>query len=193
MAKQEWLDILNQVKHGDLSAEEAARRLEGQESGTISGETSPNIAPPDDVPVDILGWQKYAWLAPLWIGIGIMMFSAWLMSWGHANERFFWFYCAWLPLFLGLLIMFLGVWSRQARWLHVRVQDPDGPNVRISLPIPTRFAGWVIKYLAPLVPELKKRQLDLDPELFSALGDMQDPLSVEVDEKDGSRVRVYIQ
>lgn len=197
MANEEWIKILNQVKNGELTAEEAAHRMEGADPAVPRPDELPGELPARvsqaDVPLQDLGWWKNAWLIPIWVGTMILVLSAWLLSWGYANERFFWFYCSWLPLLLGMAVLLLGVWSRQARWLHVRINEKGSPRVAISLPIPTRFAGWLLRILRPVIPPLQDAKLDNVPELLSALGDLRDPIEIEVDEKGGDRVRVYIQ
>jgi hypothetical protein len=201
MAIDEWMNILKKVQTGELSAEEAARQMDSLESnqaapGPAIPDADPlpqNPAPDESLPLPGLGWWQNAWLIPVWVGTGILVLSAWLLSWGYANERYFWFYCSWLPLSLGILVLLLGVWSRQARWVHIRIREAAGTNISISLPLPVHLASWVLKMIAPRISDLKDKHLDTLPQVLDALGDSKDPLSVEVDDKNGDRVRVYIQ
>lgn len=200
MTRDEKMNIFYQVKSGELSVQEADRLLQAVDERSRSETSaespqdaagSPGVSPEEIAPG--LGWWKYAWMIPLWIGIGIMVLSALFINWAYINTRFFWFYCAWLPLALGILVMLLGVWSQQARWVHIRIQDSDGPKISFGIPLPIRLASWVLRVFGSRIPALKEKNLDQLPDIFDALGDTCDPISVEVDdEKDGGRVRVYI-
>lgn len=195
------LEILEKVQKGELSLAEAEQLLKAVEEpvGDIN-EPIPTF-PPGDPPSTQseaqgkpdLGWWKNAWLIPVWVGTFILVLSAWLLSWAYSNERFFWFTCSWLPFTLGMLVLFFGVWSRQARWVHVRVQAADGPNIAISVPLPLRLASWALHFFGPRIPELKEKHLENLPEILEALENTKEPLSVEVDDKGGDRVRVFIQ
>lgn len=203
MGNTEAIDIINKVKSGELSVEEAARRLELLKSGSVKSPGQPGTSETpadwpafdpavDEIPSFDPGWWQHAWLIPLGIGTIIIIFSAALLSWSTQAESLFWFYCSWLPLLFGLLVLMLGVWSRQARWAHVRVNSSDGTRISVSSPIPARFAGWVLRILIPLIPALREKHLDTLPPVLDALADSNEPIFVDVDDKDGDKVRVYI-
>ncbi len=139
-----------------------------------------------------LGWWKNAWLIPFWAGTGILVLGAILMGWAYSSRHFFWFYCSWLPLLLGILVLFLGWWSQHARWVHIRVNDADGKRVAISMPLPLNLTGWALRVFGRYIPHMEERVLENMPDLFHAMSKEKSPMTVEVDEKDGSRVRVYI-
>jgi hypothetical protein len=192
------MDIINRVKNGDLSSEEGARQLEAlefkEEAASDEAFSSEAVFPSESSdPLANLGWWRYAWQIPLWVGVFIITVSGLLLSWAVAQASLFWFYCAWLPMLLGMLFLLLGVWSRQARWVHIRVHESAGKRIAISLPVPTRFTGWVLRIVSPFVPAEQRDKLVYVPEILSALSQMKDPITVEVDEKNGDQVRVYIQ
>jgi hypothetical protein len=203
----EWLDVLKKVKSGELSVDEAANRLsmmdavQGDESASVISSAAPRFEtgaegePPDGSSVPDLGWWKNAWMVPFWIGTGIFILGAGLMAWAYSSTSGtpnFWFYCSWLPMLLGLLVLFLGWWSRQARWVHVRIQDSDGSKVNISMPLPLRLAGWFLRAFGPMIPAVKEQKLDFLPDIFDAVSQTRDPIWVDVDDEDGDRVKVYI-
>lgn len=198
MAHDERMNIFNQVRAGEISIEEADRMLQSlgeptranPEAGIPAGESPDSKQPAADT-ITGLGWWQNAWLIPVWVGIAIIVFSALLINWGYTNQRFFWFYCSWLPLALGILVLILGVWSQQARWVHLRILDADGPKISFSLPLPIRLASWVLRIFGSRIPGLKDKHLDQLPEILDAIGDSRDPISVEVDDGD-DHVRVYI-
>lgn len=215
----EYLDILNRVKSGAISVEEGARLLETLESGAQNAEAiaqsigeknsmqveaaAPDVAAPEAAAVNVplpveedfqpeLGWWKHAWMIPFWAGTVVVVLSAIFMGWANNNGRMFWFYCSWLPLLLGIFVLFLGWWSQRARWVHVRVLDANGSRVSVSLPLPLRLASWALRVFGPYIPKLREQHLDGLPMIFDALGQSEGPLSVEVDDEDGAKVRVYI-
>ncbi len=215
----EVLSILNQVRSGELSVEVGAIQLQelemrasilpsanmdtpDQQSMSASGgQPSASAAEVSSPPVEEdfsqnlgadLGWWKKAWLIPFWAGTGILVLGAILLGWAYSSRHFFWFYCSWLPMLLGLLVLFLGWWSQNARWVHVRVNDANGSRVAISMPLPLRLTGWALRVFGRFIPNMEERVLESMPDLFHALAKEKSPMTVEVDEKDGSRVRVYI-
>ena len=202
------MEILKKVGSGALSVEEGAQLLQDLENHAQAADrlTAPIIdqsssfvaqsaaAPQaEDIdPVPDLSWWKKGWLIPFWVGTGILVFGAMQMGWAYSSKNFFWFYCAWLPMLLGLLVLFLSWWSQKARWVHVRVQDADGSRVSISLPLPLGLAGWGLRTFGRFIPNMKEELFTNLPGIFDALSKEQGPASVEVNDEDGSRVRVYV-
>lgn len=207
------LEILKKVESGELSVEEGARRLQELENraGAAANGTVPvsdstaawssaqvSVTTPqgieahdEDLPPD-LGWWKKGWLIPFWVGTGILVLGALQMGWAYSSQKFFWFYCAWLPMLGGLLVLLLSWWSQRARWVHVRVQDADGSRVSISVPLPLGLAGWAFRVFGRFIPNMEKKVLDDLPGILDALSKEKGPATVEVNDEDGSRVRVYI-
>lgn len=204
------LDILNKIRSGEMTVEEGARRLELLEAGpgepgaqpqaettspgegSYAGENETIVGQPEEPIQPDLGWWKNAWWIVFSAGSGIVVLAAMFMGWAYSSQHMFWFTCSWLPMLLGLLVFFLGWWSRTARWVHVRVHGNDGGHVTISMPLPLRLAAWALRFLSPFIPKLREQNLEGLPDIFNALADTEGPLSVEVDDEDGSQVRVYI-
>jgi hypothetical protein len=214
----EAINILNQVKSGELSPEEGARRLQELEStagapvaaaystaaafeGKAEGFDQPVVETgsggqedthQNDESLPDLGWWKKGWLIPFWAGTAVLVLSALWMGSAYTSRNFFWFYCSWLPMLLGLIVLFLSWWSQQARWVHVRVKDAGGTRVAISLPLPLGLAGRLLRVFGRFIPNMDRPALENLPEILDSLAKEKGPTTVEVDEKDGSRVRVYI-
>jgi hypothetical protein len=169
-------------------------------SPSAGAEQEPASTPEPEVVEDfqnLAGYWKSWWVFPLWAGTGIFILGAILMTWGNYSQRLFWFYCGALPLLLGLGVMLLAFWSRQSRWLHVRINAQKAgrhDHIAISMPLPTHLIGWTMKTFGRLIPGLREQPevIDSMPDIMSALDQTSDPLIVEVNEKNGDVVKVYI-
>lgn len=84
-------------------------------------------------------------------------------------------------------------WSKNARWLHLRISEPGERKIAISIPLPLTLAARVLRIAQPFAPQLKDTGVD---ELILALRDSKrsnDPLYIDVhDEKEGEHVEVVI-
>jgi len=144
---------------------------------------------------EINKWRRWWWI-PLTVGIGITVFSGLLMFLAYQNSGFgFWFACLWFPLLLGVIVISLAAASRTTRWLHVRIQQEPGEwpkTIAISLPLPIRFAAWVLRIFKPHIHGMDKTSLD---EVILALEKTSpdQPFYVKVNEgESGEKVEVYI-
>ncbi len=147
-------------------------------------------------PPDLAKWRNF-WFIPLIFGVGVTVISALLLYRGiQASWATFWMACIWMPLLLGIAVTTMAAMSKKARWLHVRVKQPDGEwpqNIAISFPIPLRTSAWVLRLIAPRIDVLDEMGLD---EVIIALGESatpETPLYIDVDQGDsGEQVQVYI-
>ena len=188
------MEILEKIESGDFSPEEGAERLaefghDIDEPVIIEHMHTPRIDPEDTQK-----WKRW-WTIPLWVGIGVTILSGlWMNSTYTASGVGFWFLCAWAPLSVGVMLILLGSLSNSAHWLHVRVKQPgDYPsNVAVSIPLPTRFAAWVLRRVGRFIPGLDKTSVD---EIITALDQdiSENPLHIFVhDDEDGEQVEVFI-
>jgi hypothetical protein len=104
-----------------------------------------------------------------------------------------WLLCGWLPLLLGLVVILLALWTRHARWLHLRISEGDKRTMALSIPLPLTLAAWVLKVAQPFVPQLRDTGVD---DVIIALRDSatrDEPLFIDVhDDEEGERVELYI-
>jgi hypothetical protein len=138
------------------------------------------------------------WMIPFWAAVALTVGSAVLIYTTFQSRGFagFWFYFAWLPFTLGVVLMALAWTSRNARWIHIRIQQAPGESperIALSFPLPIRPTAWLLRLFGRWIPGLNESGLD---ELILALerhpGD-QAPLFVEIDEGEtGERVQVLI-
>jgi len=190
------MTILERVNQGALSADEAAHLLAGQ------GAPSAERAFPDDQPApeplpsisdeELEKWKQW-WTIPMYVGVGVVVLATLWINSAYQNSGYgFWFFCAWVPMLIGLLLMGLAFRSRSGPWIHVRVRGPK-ERVAISIPAPLGLTGWVLNTFGHYIPHLERTSVD---EILSALEQSHTanaPLYVQVDEgDDGERVEVFI-
>jgi hypothetical protein len=201
-----WHDILEKVERGELTPEEGAAlmkqeipapapdRIDIQPTDVTPADTLPTSDP--DFEARMKYWQRW-WIIPLWVGAGIFLFGAMLLAWGSSENLMFWFVCGFFPLLFGLLVMLLAWWSNSAHWVHVRVRSKhEGRNTRvaISMPLPIRLTGWILRIFGPTIPGLRDQPqvIEMLPELFRELDRSRGPIVVEVNDNDDEEVQVYI-
>ena len=206
------MEILEKIERGELTPEEGAQMLKG-ESASIAAVSEAEkdieiISPPPgsrdlppDFSEDIKKWSRW-WLIPAWIGITLILLGAWWMySTLQSAGINFWFFCAWLPLLLGIILAALTWPGVNRTWLHVRVKEGRSDkksNIAISMPVPLGLASWGFRNFKHYIPSDVRDKLDetaID-EVLEALGSSAKrgaPLYVQVDDEDGGeKVEVYI-
>ncbi len=147
-------------------------------------------------PPDLARWRRF-WLYPLGVGFGVGGVSGLLFFFGlQASWAGIWLVCLALPFLAGLALFLLGLATRRARWLHVRVNTGQAEwprRVAISLPLPIRTTAWILRLFRGRIPGAEEIALD---EILLALGESATPdapIYVEVDEGSGKeKVEVYI-
>lgn len=193
-----WLEILEKVKSGEVSVADAEQSLGNmnQPAGHAeSVEVFPKHSPEEEEAAfnnRLKEWRRW-WLYPFVIGLVIVVIGASLMTWGYSSQLLFWVSCSWVPLVLGVVILSAAAWSSQARWVHVRVKDPqENSKVSISLPIPLGLASLSLRLFGSRIPPFKDQDLNAVLPALDILRKNHDPIVVEVNEKNGEQVQVYI-
>jgi hypothetical protein len=215
--ESKWREILEQVERGELTPEQGAELLAAQTrqfetegpvqvkslSVDLQGQeeprtekTSPEAEVVDDYQSVMSFWKNW-WTIPLWAGVIVCILSGLVMSSASASGNMFWFYCAMLPAMLGAIAIVLAFWSRKSRWVHIRIREDENgrkKNIAISMPLPTELVGWVMATFGDKIPGLRDQPevIKMMPEIMKTIQETGDPLVVEVNDKDGSEVRVYI-
>ena len=208
----ERMHILQMIEDGKITAADGLRLLNALSGAKAEGgsaeprgeaPSAPAPAPPPRAepspPMPEMGKWRQWWLIPLWIGLGIIVFGGLLMYWAYSAGGFtFWFFCASLPFMLGVIVAALASASRNARWIHIRVNtghaSQEWPRkISLSFPLPIHLTAWFLRVFGQFIPDLKKTGVD---ELIMALEDTtspENPLFVDVHEGEGGeRVQVYI-
>jgi hypothetical protein len=217
--------ILEMIQQGSISAEQALQLLNAiQETGDIDSngyaeldegfDLADEPLPPHidiepeiigstaavrsarEVSADIRKWKSW-WKFPFWAGTGVTTLGGILMFFAYqANGFSFWFACSLFLFLIGAGTMALFWASRNAPWLHIRVntgQDDFPRRIALSFPLPIRLTVWFVRTFKSRIPNLDATGLD---EIIIALKDSitpDEPLFIDVnDEDDGESVQVYI-
>jgi hypothetical protein len=218
MTDQERNQVLKMIADGRITPEEALKLMQVlDQSGPAEQLPPPSPAPSaseneatqtetpasrPDLETDprieqVKSTVRRLWQIPLWIGIAIIVLSAWGMyAVMQAAGLNFWFYFLLLPLLLGVLLTVMAVGSRQARWLFVDVKQKPGQRPKrifLGFPLPLKFTAWLLRTFGPMIPNLQKTNIDEVTQLIETGLCGNEPLVVNVDDDgDGEGVRVYI-
>ena len=134
---------------------------------------------------------------PLWIGVGFTVLGAYWMFTLVQNANYgFWFFCAWFPLLLGLLVIALSAGGMNSRWLYVNVDQRKGEwpqHITLGFPIPLGIMGWLFRNFGHFIRGMDKTNVDEVLMALSMAENLDEPLIVNVDEGEhGEQVQVYI-
>lgn len=192
------LGILSKIDQGEISAEEGIHLLEN--SQTDAEEDAETDSPEEEfthnhtkiTDEEVAKWQQW-WTIPLYVGLGIVVLSVLWLNSAYQNSGYgFWFFCSWLPLTLGVLLMALSWRSKSGPWIHVRVRGPK-ENVAISIPAPIGLTSWALRNFGHFIPQLEKTSVDEILIALESTSKNNAPLSIVVDEGDnGEHVEVFI-
>lgn len=214
MTDEERNHILKMIAEGKITAEEGLTLMKALEEAERAS-PEPVEAPPES---DQAGkeWRaersgleadpriervkatvRRLWQIPLWIGVAVVLFSAWGMyALLQGPGMNFWFYCLLLPLLLGVLTIVAAAGSRQARWIFVDVNQKPGEKpqrIFLGFPLPLKLIAWFFRTFGNKIEDLKESNVDEVIQVLETGFTGEDPLVVHVDEgEDGERVRVYI-
>ncbi len=200
------MEILSKVESGALPLETAARLL-----GEIEKveENSPEIISPVALPKDEVssspqqlevekpGWSIILWLTPLLLGVILTASTAFKiyqqLSFNGTGTGF-WFLL--IPLSVGILLIYLGWNLQNSKWIFIDVKQPDGEKpqrILLSFPLPFRFVGKLIQRFGNKLPQsVQKFNLQAMLLAIDEQTDKDDPVFINVDDEDGTRVKIYL-
>jgi len=205
MSSEEKKKILQMVEDGVISPEEAMTLIKALEETPTEDEVEVIEVEADkgrERSVDLefeevkARAQKFA-MIPVWIGVVFTVLGAyWMFTLVQNTNYGFWFFCAWFPLLLGLLILALTSGGKSSRWLYVNVDQRAGEwpgHFTLGFPIPLGIIRWFLRNFGHYVRGKEKNNVDGILETLSLAENLDEPLIVNVDEGDeGDRVQVYI-
>lgn len=205
MSSDEEKQILKMVEDGKISAEEAMTLLKALEETPVEDEvevieteagTSEERSARLDFEEVKARAQKFA-MIPLWIGVAFTVLGAyWMYALVQSANYGFWFFCAWFPLLLGLLLVALSAGGMNSRWLYVNVNQRKGEwpgHFAMGFPIPLGMIAWILRNFGNFIPGMSRTNVDEILMALSTMDDLDEPLIVDVDESEhGEQVQVYI-
>jgi len=212
MSSEERQHILKMVEDGKINADEAMKLMKALDESSMemeiieaapassSGPEAESDSKKPNAPEfeEVAHRARRLWQIPLWIGVFITVLAAyWMYILVSTANYGFWFYFAWLPLLLGILMIALFASSRTSRWLYVNVQQAEGSegprNITLGFPIPLGLASWFLRNFGNNIEGLRQANVDEIIELLSKGISAREPLIVNVDEAEhGEHVQVYI-
>ena len=181
---------------GALDADSAEEQIEVIQTGAGSS-SEPTDAPEFE---EIKSRARRFALIPLWIGVFVTVFSAWIIySIQQNGGASFWFYCMVLPLMVGILLITLGAGGRSSRWLYVDVdrrntKAGDGPRrITLGFPLPLGFIAWFFRTFGSNLHGMSGGRVEGIIQILNATKDSNEPFIVNVNDRDdGEHVRVFI-
>jgi hypothetical protein len=84
--------------------------------------------------------------------------------------------------------------KRNAKWLKIRVYDPDD-DTKVNVTLPITFINLGMKFAYKFSPELKDTGLDEDDfkELFDAIKNGAEGKLVDVESENGEKVEIVVE
>lgn len=213
MTDSERQQILKMIDEGKISAEQGLILMRALDTEPESDDEPPELtdghpsiepevqvySKPEERKTDPefdrkVNRYRSLWVIPLWIGVAITIAGAyWMYASLQASGFGFWFYCAWLPFLLGVLVTAFGLSSRTSRWIYVNVkQKPGEKPQRIVIAFPLSTVTWLMGLFKSRIPMPHRGAAD---EVMRAVFDStksSEPLMVDVNDEDGEHVQVYI-
>jgi hypothetical protein len=189
--------VLAMLQDGTIDAEQANELLEALETEDGEMVVTAVTEATGDIP-DMNRYRRF-WIAPFVILSAVTtLLALWLKALAtHRKSK--------LPLgFLFVFSLFLFslgstvliFMSRKSTWVHVRVQEKNGANIAISMPLPLSLASWVIDYAREFVEGEALDNLEMAATAIAAAQENfndadADPIMINVDDED-AQVQVFI-
>lgn len=208
MSSEERRKILQLVEEGKISAEDAASLMRALDDDEENAEAEVEVIQPvtgsgyerTEAPEfdQIKARARRFALIPLWVGVVITVFSAWIIYTIQQNAGTnFWFYFMILPLMLGVLLIALGSGGRSSRWIYINVdrhdaKPGDGPkHITFGFPLPLGFVGWFFSTFGQSMSGMGGGRGRAIAEMMEAAKHSSEPLMINVDDDD-AHVQVFI-
>ena len=205
MSSDEQKQILKMVEDGKISVDEAMTLIKALEETPVgdeievieteAGSDQGRSAGPEFEEVKARA-RRFA-MVPIWVGVVFTVLSAYWMYALVQNANYgFWFFCAWFPLLLGILLIAVSTGGMNSRWLYVDVEQEPGEwpqHITLGFPIPLGIIGWFLRSFGHYIRGMDRTNVDEILMAISMANNLDEPLIVNVDEGDGGeRVQVYI-
>ncbi|PWH12017.1 MAG: hypothetical protein DDG60_15355 [Anaerolineae bacterium] len=211
MTDSERQQILKMIAEGKISAEEGLNLMRALEESALHDEIYSHDAPSQDwsaaavaetesekarrqlVFAQKVEKMRRLWMFPLAFGVFVTIGAAyWMFSTLESAGMNAWFFCAWLPLGIGVAVIALALSSRNSRWLYVDIKQKTGKRPsRLVISFPINLVTWLIGLLGGQIPARERERVDMVRNAFEQSVSSSEPILVEVNESD-EQVLVYI-
>jgi hypothetical protein len=201
------LGILKKVETGEISLETASRLLGEVEKITdedpgekLSEGILPESRQEEPLIIDRQtkpAWGALFWITTLMIGAIITALSAnGLFRTLETRGMNFWFWFSFLPLGIGIFLIYFAWILERSRWIHIKIHQPEGRQPRwivFGFPLPIKFVLKVLRIFKFNVHgKLSSQEIEEMLETLNQQLSMEDPISIHVNDKDGSAVEVFM-
>lgn len=134
------------------------------------------------------------WIIPLVAGVILTIGGAYMMYAAmQAGGLGFWFFFAWLPFMIGVLLTALGFSSRTSRWIYINIRQKPGESPqRIAFGFPLSLVSWGVGLAGNFIPEKEDFAVSEVMKALTGSALTSEPLMVDVHDDDGTHVQVYI-
>lgn len=200
------LEILRRVEEGKLSIQEASNLLvevENEDNWSDFQQSNQSFEKKGSIKGEIVNqfekpkWLTFFWIVPVFLGVFLTVFSGlWMYQNYQSSGLGFKFWLTGIPLFFGILLIYLGWASQKSKWIYLNIWQPEGEKPRrifLVFPLPFQLAGFFIKIFKNYLPEkistmnIEEMIMDFDQQITQ-----NEPIFVHVDDTDGTRVEVFI-
>lgn len=204
--EQDRLDILRKVENGEISLEKASEILavlDQNEVGIVSSDNDIGTFNQNELitkqpeKIEKPAWSLLFWIIPLLLGVILTIFSStWLYQNYQSSGLGFKFWLTWIPFLIGVFMIYLGWILQKSRWIHVNIKQPKGHSpqrIFIALPLPTQLLGFFLKIFKGKMPSgvsnlnIEELIQNIDQQIKK-----DEPLFVDVNDEDGTKVEIYI-
>lgn len=193
------LEILQKVANGELTIDESSIQLEALEQYDeekiiedhvkIDTKERESYTPP-------VKWKNW-WLIPVGIFSFLTVIAATLLATSYSHNQFgvgFWFALVFLLLAIGGLV--LSAMSSRSRWMHLRIHQKPGDKpeyIHLSFPVPFKLARWALHSFGnKMSGKMSAQEMEETLNAFDHSISENEPMHIEVDDKDGTHVEIFI-
>lgn len=183
------MGVLGQLERGEITADEAARRLATRaEVKEKRQRAAPKIEVIPGRPTTAQrtwGW----WLVLVAIGaILAVLGGLWMNLDLRDGSLGLGFFCAWVPLSIGVLLLALGWLARRGPWAHVNFKSHRAggrAKFDFDLPVPIGVAGSALHFVGDRVPALGREDVDRLLQALEQAGKDGEPIEIKANSRDG--------
>ncbi|HSM25757.1 MAG TPA: hypothetical protein VK856_12910 [Anaerolineaceae bacterium] len=200
------LKILQKVENGEISLEDASKLLGELDQGVVVADHNTFLKTPPIEPDPVIpssgkkekpSWSFVFWLLPLFFGVLLTIFSSnWLYQNYLSSGLGFKFWLSWIPFLIGVFMIYFAWLLQKARWIHINIKQPKGESpqrILIALPLPFQLLGFFLKIFKGKIPS-KVSSFDIE-EIIGTIDQQikkDEPLYIDVNDEDGTKVEIYI-